>query len=328
MKTRSTDFIFIISIVFLLTGCDDMTSSFADKEYSLTENQTLVQDGSNDLFECYPNLDESLKNKISELRILWSKFNDEKSDDIDPTEDFHNSEYITKFKNLLGLRESLEISQRTLALLLEQHGLESIDKKIVVGKKEYNIRVIGYNVDFDVKAITDIVDVRDKWIFVQCWNKEEYYFTTLSDGDINIVHDFIPLEINHKLHIILRGYSFAGYPHTPFLWAWHLEEDGFYPSDLLNFNSVETDEYCIYDNIDLANGYGKRKWTFYTNGSYLLAEKRSSTKGSESWPSDYLNIRCEIDEENRIFSFVSTDGEDKGESTIKLKLVNNLFVIE
>lgn len=314
---KKTLLIFII--ICALTGCDYREEPFAEEERSFIES---------DLFINYPNLDESLKSKIRELRLLWSKFESRKSDDIDPTEDFHNSDYIKKLKDLLGQRESLDVSQHALTLLLDQNGLESVDRKILVGKKEFNIRVIGYNVDLYVKAITDIVDVRNKWIFVQCWNEDAFYFTTVSDGGVNTVTDFFPLEIDNALHIILKGYASTSYPQPPFLWSWRLEEEGFYPSDLFKFSSVETDKYFIYDHVNLGNSYCKQKWTFYTDGSYLFVEKRSSAEGSDLWPSDYLNVHCEKNEENGIFSFISIDRDGIEESSIQLVLVNDLFVIE
>ncbi|PKM51395.1 MAG: hypothetical protein CVV02_07260 [Firmicutes bacterium HGW-Firmicutes-7] len=317
--------ILILIIIFIFTGCKK--NFFVDEQNLVIENQNLVQVDKSDLFNNYPDLEDSLKSKISELNLLWSNFNDEKNDDIDPTEDFHNSEYIKKFKNFLGERDSLAVSQNALKKLLGQYGLESIDKTIQIGEKEYNIRVIGYNVDFDVKAITDHVDIRNKWIFIQCWNEDEFYFRTLSDGGIHSVTDFIPLEINNMVHIILIGYSSPGYPKAPFLWGWCLGEDGICSSDLFNWRSIETDKYFIYDNVNLANSHCKQKWTFYTDGSYLFVEKRSAAKASELWPSDYLNVYCELDEENRMFSFISR-GREGIESTIQVKLVNNQFVVE
>lgn len=276
----------------------------------------------------YPSLDESLKKSISELGMLWMKFNNEKLDYIDPAEDFRNSEYLKQLKEFLAKRESLKVSKYILPILLEQHGMESIDKTVRIGEKEYSIRMIGYTVDYYVKVTTDIVDIKNKWIFVQCWNDDEFYFTTLSDGDVHSVVDFIPLEINHSLCIVLKGEDYIAYPHPPFLWAWSLKEDRFYPCDLFQLNLGETDQYLIYDKTSFNNCHSEGKWLFYTDKSFLLVEKESFDMNSIIRPPEYLNVKCETDEETKAFIFTSLNGEGVEESTIKVVLINNRYVIE
>lgn len=275
----------------------------------------------------FTSLDESLEKSIRELYMLWMKFNNGKMDHIDPTEDFSDSEYLKHLKEFLSKRESLKVSKYQLPILLEQQDMEFIDKTVKIGEKEYFIRIIGYTVDLYVKATTDIVDIKNKWIFVQCWNDDEFYFTTLSDGDVHSVVDFIPLDINDSLCIVLKGEDYIAYPHPPFLWAWTLTEDGFYPCDLFHLNLGETDQYLIYDKTNFSNNLSDGKWLFYTDKSFLLVEKETADIDSKIRPPEYLNVKCETDEETKAFTFTSLNWEGVEESTIKVVLINNRYVI-
>ncbi len=322
--------------ILLLTGCTNLENHFEEYYGASSENQHFEQefiynektDEPEDLFANYPNLNENLKDQLSKLSLLWKKFDEGKNQEIDPTEDFHKSDYIAELKKFLAKKESLEVSENILASILEQHGFETFGKTILVNEKKLNIRVISYNVDYYVKAITDHVGLKNNWTFIQCWNDEEYYFATVSDGDMHITDDFLPLVVDGNLDIILVGHSFPGYPQPPFLWAWQLGSNGFKEINLFNLSHDETDRYLIDNIVDFFTSINENQWTIHTNGSFLFVEKRSAEEGSDSWTSDYLNISCEIDETKAGFTFTSIDRTGNEDSTIRIKLKNNKFIVE
>lgn len=288
---------------FLLVGCSTIEKS--NQNYLVTQNKTIENTNTIDSFENYSNLNKNLKIKIIELRQQWSKFYTQLTNDKDPTEDFHNSDYMKSLKFLLSQRESLAVSKDKLGQLLEQNDIISLDKKLAVSGKEYNIRIISYNVNFYVDALANISDVKNKWIFAQCWNDQEFYFTTLSDGDIHSFNDFTAYNNNDSITILLTGFTNLYYPNAPFVWAFQLNTDGFHESNLFDNMESETKHYIINDKIEYDKPYTS-KWILNKNNSYISVEKFAPIP-AESAFTTYLNIDCNIEEQNNIIVFSTTD---------------------
>lgn len=159
---------------------------------------------------------------------------------------------------------------------------------------------------------------------MQCWNEDEFYFKTLSDGDIQYFTDFMPLEINNRLYVLIAGNACPYGPYPAFVWAWRLEKEGFYPSDVFDSSPYENEEYILYNNAAFDPSSCETKWMIHTNGSYLFAEK--GKKNAEN-RINLMNIECEIDQENKVISFISTDLQ--GEKTvIRLTCVKDRFKVE
>ncbi len=299
----------IFSILLFMTGC----SIYIEDNIEITEPV--------DPFINY-RFNESIKYKLSDLISLWEDFDSSKLDTKDPTDDFQRSEYLIKLKEFLSDRESLNISISDLSQILGQNNLKDFTKKAVVDNNEFNIRVISYNVDYYVQAITDYVGLPNKWIFAQCWNEDEFYFNVISDGDIHTVDDFIPFELNGTLRIILMGSSFPSYPRPPFLWAWKLGDKGFEPSHLFKLNPIETKFYDVITDISFQE-HIQRKWTFRTDSSFIAVEKRTSLEESKVMPSDYLWVSCNTDDEGKSFSFATQNHND----TIRLMLQGEKYIV-
>jgi len=276
--------------------------------------------------DSYPYLDEKLKEKIAELQNLWKKFESSKRDDMNPTNDFHNSEYLSKLKELLSERDSINISISDLSYILWQNALVSFSETVSLDNNEYNIRVIAYTADFYTKVLTDICDVKNKWIFIQCWNDNEFYFSTLSDGNIHTAKGFIPIIDKGKLNIILSGYSCPGYPMPPFIWSWRLEDDGFQPCKLFEQDKNDMKKYEIVRTIDYYNSKQK-KWTLHTDGSYTFVEKRSSAPESELWTTDYEALSVEADNEKEAFIFTGIDWDGSEDSRLFVQFKDGHLII-
>lgn len=261
-------------------------------------------------------LSEEVKREVLRLKELWNQFQKEPELMIDPIETFKQSEYLEELSDFFEKRESLEITIADLGWILEQYGLEAFEKTIDIDEKQFNLRVINYAVDLPVTVKTGGVDLHNKWIFVQCWNEEEFYFSTISQGDIHVVYDFIPIVREDKLHIILIGQSSPSYPRIPFLWAWSLEKDGFRPSHLFDLEVIEEEAYRITHDIDMYNRESSEKWEIHTNGAFLYIEKESSPYKNEFLPWDYLNIIYEAYEKDRMGAFIISDQEGEELSII------------
>jgi hypothetical protein len=255
---------------------------------------------------------------------LWKVFDQARRGDRDPTNEFKNSQYLLKLKTFLSKRESLALSARQLGVLLDQEDYYSVDKMMTVGDKTLHMRVIGYNLNFYEQVMTDIPGIKNKWIFIQCWDEEAFYFTTLSDGDIHYFVDFMPLEINHKLHILITGEASLYYPYPSFVWAFHLEEDGFYPSEIFDSHAYENKTYRVYSHTKFDNSLYEAKWMFHTNGSYLFAEKGQMDADNRI---GLIKITCEVDEEQKIITFISNDMEG-GKTSIRFALIRGIFKVE
>ncbi len=316
----------ILLVLLLLTGCK-LGRLIIEEDMGFTEEDANMQNHmeNEDLLKNYQYLDEGLKNQLRELHSLWKKFDNGKSQDIDPSEDFHNSEYKAELKKFLGQKESLAVSGYDLARILDQPGYMATDKAILLSNgKEFNIRVISYLVDYYVQAITDFVGLKNNLIFVKCWNDDEFYFTVVSDGDIHTAYDFFPLEVDGELHIILTGKSFPYYPQPPFLWDLKFDTDGFTKGDLFDFGNTETKKYYIYNNVDFDKNKCLTKWTFQTDGSFMTVGRSDES----NQPSELLRVNCEVLEDGQKFLFTGSDNINEIKPDIQIVLKNKAFVIQ
>ena len=309
----------LVLCMMIFTGCN-----IYDEEIIEAGEPQISQDAAFEKEEELNLLEENLRNEVISLRSLWKAFDEARDIGVDPTNHLKNSKYLLELKRFLSQRESLDLSAGKLGYLLDQSDYSAVDKTMTVGGKEFHIRVIGYNVNFYEQVLTDIPSVKNKWIFVQCWNEDEFYFKTLSDGDIMYFTDFMPLQINNKLYIIVAGNACAYGPYPSFIWAWGLEKGSFYPSDVFDSNPYEDKEYVLYNNAAFNTGAYETKWMLHTNGSYLFAEK--GKKGADGCI-NHINTDCEIDDKNKTISFISTDVQ--GEKTvIQLALVKDKFKVK
>lgn len=320
----------VILCAILFTGCSELNQETAEKSQSVIQADNAavyeeetegVEDGTELLENETELLDESVKNDISHLRTLWKEFDEARQNDVDPTDNLKNSKYLSELKALLGKRESLEVSGGELGQLLKQSDYKAVDKMMTISSKAYHVRVIGYCVDFNEQVLTDMRNVKNKWIFVQCWNEDEFYFKTLSDGDVHYFTDFMPFELNNKLHIVVVGNAYPYGPYPGFAWTWCLEKDGFCQSSIFDNKAFENDEYVLDNNISFENSCYKSKWMMHTNGDYLFVEKGEKSGDKERV---LLNISCKIDEGNKEVSFVSSNTEGE-ETVIGVRLIKGKF---
>ncbi len=309
-------FLIICSVIF--TGCNSLDQEIVDyNQQEIVVEEPIYYERE------LGYLEDSLRSEVLNLRSLWKVFDQTRQTDRDPTHDFKNSKYLLALKNFLSKRESVALSANELGYLLTQADYSGIDKTIRIDGRELHVRVISYNVDFYEQVMTDIPDIQNKWIFVQCWNEEEFYFKTLSDGDIQYFHDFIPMEINNMLYILMSGYALPYYPHPPFIWAWRLEDENFNPAPIFDNTPYENEDYILYNHAVFDTFSYHTKWMLYTDGSYLFAEKgKKDTEGQIR----LMHIQCTVDEENKDILFISTDLQGK-ETVIRLVLVNDQFKI-
>lgn len=315
----------VLLIILVLTGCN-LDSFLIEEDMDFIEEISDTENKRKDPLENYPKLDENLKAQLRELYGLWGEFYSVIRHDVDPSEDFHNSKYLAELKNFLSKKESLAASNE-LRWILEQGGFKSMDKQIILSNgKDYNIRLIIYIVDYYTPMISHTL-VPNKLAFIQCWNDDNFYFTMLSESDVHTVLDFYPMEIDGELHIILLGKTFPFYLHTPFLWAWRLDAEGFKQSEVFNFKSDERDKYFIYDSVDIDNNLCLLKWTFHTDGAFIMVERRMDY-GRDIF-SDYLYVGCDVLEDGKMFLFTASDNlGEKIEPTIQISFMNGRFVIE
>jgi hypothetical protein len=311
--------LFLILCVISLAGCSHLDDERLPDNGKDQTGYQLIEQG--DEIEY---LEDSLKNEVLNLRALWKIFDQVRRGDRDPTNDFKNSQYLLELKTFLSKRESLALSARQLGVLLDQEDYYSVDKMMTVGDRTVHMRVIGYNLNFYEQVMTDIPGIKNKWIFIQCWDEEAFYFSTLSDGDIHYFMDFMPLEINHKLHILITGEVSLYYPYPSFVWAFSLEEKGFYPSEIFDSYPYESKTYSVYSHARFDNSLYETKWMLHTNGSYLFAEKGKMDANNRI---NLIKITCEVDEAQKIITFISHDLE--GEKTsIRLALIKGVFKVE
>ena len=336
--------VLLFTIVMLLSGCRDGTGGNDLSQDQETENVTealasenpygkqeadfsIAEQKIKELRQGYPNMGAGLIEQMGTLYELWVRFDSAKRNDIDPSGDFLRSDYLAGLKSFLASRDGLTVSINDLAHMLGQSSMKAMEKTIMYEGRDYHIRVIAYHPNYYVQAITDIADTSDKWAFVQLWNEDAFYFTTLSDGDIHAVSDFAPMITEHKLGIVLMGKSWTSWPQPSFLWAWRFREETFEADSLFAYITGETDEYEAFETLRFDEAV-PRKWTFHTDGSLLLVERRSGAAESGTWPSDYLGMDCEAGDNAVDFTFTSIDGDGNDESVIRLVWEKGGFVVD
>ena len=310
---------FLILCFVVFTGCSSLDQEIIeDNKWDMAKDDVFQQEEDVELLE------GNLRNEVINLRSLWKAFDEARQGHIDPTNNLKNSKYLLELKSFLSKRESLALSDGKLGDLLAQSDYTAVDKTMVAGGEEFHIRVIGYNVNFYEQVMTDIPSVKNKLIFMQCWNEDSFYFQTLSDGDIQYFVDFTPLEINNRLCILITGNACPYGPYPAFVWSWRLEEEGFYPNNVFDSHPYENEEYRLYGDAVFNTSSYQDKWMLHTNGSYLFAEKGKKDDDNRI---NLMNIECEIDDENKRISFISTDLQ--GEKTVMwLALVKDRFKVE
>jgi hypothetical protein len=319
--------LFLLAFTMLLAGCmpgnqsyfEDVTADDEAYELYYAQDDALYTDP----LANYNYLDESLKTQLRELQRLWKEFDDNKNPDADPTQDLHNSGYIAALKVFLSQKESLEVSGFDLMWILGQYGYSATDKTIMLNGIEYTVRLISYNVDHYVRAITDFVWPLNKWIFLQCWNEDDFFFEVISDGDMHSAYEFYPVYVDGTPNIIIAGYSFPYYPQPPFLWAWRFDTDGFTQSNLFAFEPMETDNYYIYNSIDYDNNQCRFVWTFQTNGAFITAERDEDN----DWPG-LLSVVYDVINDGEAFVFTSSNNFDAVEPDIRISFKEGRYIIE
>lgn len=296
----------LILCAALVAGCSITgQETVEESSFNVMEEEMLQQEAELEL------LNNSLKNEVIKLRSLWNEFDEAREHDVDPTNRFKHSQYLSELKRFLGTRESVALSENQLGELLKQSDYSAVEKRVTVGGETFYMRVIGYTVNFYEQVLTDIPDVKNKWIFVQCWNEQAFYFKTLSDGEVHYFTDFTPFELDNKLYVLIQGNAYPYGPYPAFIWAWYLEKNDFKEAQLFDKIPYENENYILY-NSAVFNGLDcYPKWMLHTNGAYLFAERgiKDADDGVK-----LMNIDCKTNEENKSISFISTDVQ--GEETV------------
>jgi hypothetical protein len=305
--------LFIINLLLLLTVLTGCSNHYSYDHETLTNEIESSQSKKNEnkikntLYMDTLGLTEPMKQDLLQLSTLWSEFRQQISADADPTEDFKKSQFLIGLKDFLSKRESLALSPKELGQLLCQNDIYSQEKTYFIAEKQYNIRVIGYNADLYVQLMTD-KPIQSKWTFVQCWNEDEFYFTTLSDGDYCYFRDFIPLIIADKLNILITGQNMYSGPYPIFLKTFELGKDGFSPSKLFPTQITEDADCVMYNTIDLNNFHRENKWMLYTDGYCLYVER--GWKNNEE-PVQFLSTNYILDEENNKIEIMAAELENQ-----------------
>ncbi len=313
--------VIILSMIFIgmLSACEYEETNIEDieKETFATNNRNNMDDLSS--------LDEYSRSSISELRRLWSEFEQAKYIDEDPTALFKKSEYLSKLKSYMSDRRCLAVTPSELSVYLNQYGFDGSEKIIEINGISCTVRVISYAVDYYVQSLTDIPDTPNKYIFVQCWNENEFIFQTLSDGDINVATDFLlaavdnDTGIDEHMQLLLYGYSTEYYPHPTFVWGWRMEDMCFVEHDISDMMEIDAHDYVITSFQENTEQY--RKWIIRTNGPFVRVDKRATAEEAMVIPADYLTYESSIDDQtNEIrFSVLNNHNSEKP-STLKLRL--------
>lgn len=283
MKPQLTIVTILFSIISLC-GCN----SAPKREVVTVEVNTLESEAIDSLYINYPNLSNNVKEEIINLNSLWNDFKFQMSPDKYPIEDFKNSEFLLKLKEFLAKRESLDISATELGRLISQNDISSLDKTYRVDGKEYHFNVIGYNADLYVPIMTDI-PMDSKWIFIRCWNEDEFYFTTLSEENYYYFEDFMIVESEGNINVVVSAQDVSKCPYAERVMSFRLDDKGFTQSEL-------------FPKENKSDG----KWFIDSSGDYL-------TVGNENNESSNVHsaVNCEFNQEKSCIIFSKENVEEE-----------------
>lgn len=301
---------FILSLFFLLYGCsnkEDIKIKQVSSAKKVTDEKT--KEICQIVYDNYAYLEDNIKDEIIKLSLLNNDFKSKIKEDLNPAEDFRNSEFISELKSFFNSKDSLEIEAQELNIAFPDNYFFSVTKKFAMDGKKYTIRVIGYWMNLDVRVLADS-PIESNWIFVQCWNEEEFYFSTVSNGDVLYFNDFMPLEVEGKLNLVLSGYIFS-YSHPQFLSCWQLENNQFEPSPLFSEIKGENNYYKVYDIIEEKEFLYEPKWILRRNDTFLYANKMITNERKKV---QMINFDCMLFEKDSKIKFYSDyNGKDKSE---------------
>ncbi len=195
------------------------------------KEKSNVEISSFQLDAAYPSLDSGYRERLLALREERSLFQNQLSQNKNPLQDFMESDFLKDLESFFGSRESLKINPVELESILGQDSLWYRDSEIAAGGRMYKLRVIGYAVDFYVQALTDRA-MSNKWVWVQCYDDESFYFSALSEGNNFYLEDCITLEWNGNPAVILMGKEMSSIPYTVDLKAFCMKGDSFQRAEL------------------------------------------------------------------------------------------------
>ena len=155
---------------------------------------------------------------------LYADFEKEKYNYSDPTNVFYESEFYTELKNFFSCRESSNIYDWEIREITGQSDIKSHTMQMLFNGVKYNVKFIGYSADFYVQSLTDS-PLKNKSIFYQVWNDDEFYFGTLSEKSQDYFENFGIFYYDNMPLCIICGIS-GGFPGSGFLsgFIWNGEE--------------------------------------------------------------------------------------------------------
>ncbi len=196
---------------------------FYDELYKCNDYILSLCDNLKQAEECISTQSDS--EKLSKLKDLWLKFKENVNPNEDSSEAFANSEFINELKKYFSSRESLKISPSEFGRKILQNDLTYIEKSIEIEGKKHSVRAICYNADIYVQAMTD-APINSKWIFVQYWTEEDFYFYIISEGGLLFLDDMVLTEVDGKLFSIILTSATEGIPNPNYVWSFSLDKNG------------------------------------------------------------------------------------------------------
>ncbi len=285
--------------------------------------------------------EENCTDMLQKLSRLYEDFQSEKHKSQDAETDFYNSDYYNKFVEYLSSKDSTSESIENIGSKIGNLDLKGINSTFDFNGKTYNIRMICYNADYYVKNLTDSA-MRNKNIYIQIYNNDEFYFYTLCQRENNYLNDFRAVEFNGKINIIVLGSSGAYYPGSAFIGCFMWDGENIYKSEMLNLS--ENDDLisfgendgnvCYTENnsncrINMLNWYNsfyyntelKNKFAFYGREDFAYVVRYNDTDNEFT---DLTYVTAEFNEENDIV--LSSESFEQVKSNIKLVLENGKYV--
>ena len=240
MRNFKIFFLFIFTI--FLFGCS------ADEAENVETHENMEYNGIEEKLQNYPKLDSSIKEDVRQMYYLWCDFNENISQNKDPSEDFINSGFINKLKEFFSLKESLSIEPDDLGRILSQNDLFHIDRETYINGKKINVRAICYTADIFVQAVTD-KPIKSKWIFIQYWTDKDFNCYVLSDGDYYYLDDIKLYEHNGKLNALVCTETTGEIPRSKNIWSLKFEDGKIQKGDAFaqRDESLQPETFGIWD---------------------------------------------------------------------------------
>ncbi len=312
----------ILLCVILLCGC---TKQNFDSKNAVDEINIMVPSPSNqqNSLKNYSNVNNNIKNEITKIKKCRTDFEVTRNTNIDPCKNLATSTFMVSLKAFLSKKESLAVSSAILWDVLDETDYVAMDKKVVVHGEELNIRIISYCFPIWEQVDTDIEGLNTKWIFVQCWNENHYFFKTLVDGGTAYLIDYMATVIHHELTLVLNCRLMVYYPRPITLYAWKLSHDEFIPAILFTDMNKEGSRYTTHHQLIESPPFTD-KWDFYTNGAVLFVAKGEFVEELGIVGAD---VSCELDWGADSFILSSVDQRDVTH-TVHVRFSNDKFIIE